>query len=216
MRGAATYGTVFTSDPRGVGVTLTVRDLAATITQPFGDPTRLDPSAVRGALVFSLDRRGNATVTSTPAVSVAASRMISGLTTAQTFFPGLPDRAVTTGDEWVDTIAYEGDAEAGAVRERSVIRYTVAGDTTVAGRSLLRITLAGRTELSNEIDMGGMQISQSSTVDVEGHVLWDVQRGLMFEMVKSGSGRGTVNVPISPQPLPIQVRVTQRARLQGA
>ncbi len=215
LRGAAEYGVVFNATADGVGVTLTVEELAGSISVPMSAPVRIDESDVDGALVFSLDRRGNATVTSRPHVSEAATRMISGLGTAHTFFPGLPGTPVSPGDQWVDTISYEGDGEVGATTEFTVLRYTVVGDTVVDGRSLLAIAFVGTTELSNSMEMQGMRIAQSSSVDVEGHVLWDARSGLMFEMVKTGRGRGTVSVPIVPQPLPIEVETTQRARLLG-
>jgi hypothetical protein len=215
MRGAAEYGVVFNSAGDGVGVTLVVKELAASITMPFSAPVQLDESDVDGALVFSLDRRGNATVTSRPAVSEVASRMISGIGTAHTFFPGLPGAVVSTGDQWIDTVSYEGDAELGSMSELTILQYTIVGDTAVDGRSLLQIALTGTTELSGTMDVQGTPIALSSTVDVEGHVLWDARSGLMFEMVKTGAGRGSVEVAIAPQGLPIEVKLAQRARLQG-
>ncbi len=220
MRGAAEYDVVFSpvasGTVGGVGVTLTVRELSGSASVPMSAAIQVDESDVDGNLVFSLDREGNATVTSTPTVSEAASRMISGLSTAHTFFPGLPGATVSSGDQWVDTISYEGDGDGdlGATTELTILEYTVVGDTAVDGRSLLHITLSGTTELSNSMEMQGMQIAQSSKIDVEGYVLWDVRNGLMFEMFKTGQGRGTVSVPISPQPIPIEVRITQRAKLR--
>ncbi len=139
--------------------------------------------------------------------------MISSLTTAHTFFPGLPDRVVAPGDEWVDTVSYSGEAEVGPVRETSIYRYTVVGETTAAGRDVLEIALAGTTEISSTSNMGGMRIEQTSTVEVEGHVLWDRRAGLMVEMLRSGNGSGNARVPIVPTPLPVQLRISQRATL---
>lgn len=215
MRGEATYAVGFARAGSGVGVTLLVESLSGSVSMPMAAPQTLSESDVEGELAFTLDRYGNATVTSTPEVSTEASRMISSLATAHTFFPGLPGRAVSPGDEWVDTVSYEGDAELGATTEKSVLRYTVAGDTVVAGRTLLKIALAGTSELSNEMDMGGMMVAQSSNVDVTGHVLWDASAGLMYEVVRASTGRGSVSVPIAPQALPIEVRSVQRARLRG-
>lgn len=215
MRGAADYGVAFGASGDGVQATLTVEELTASIGMPMAGSESVDESEVDGALVFNLDRKGNATVISAPEVSVTASRMISALTTAHTFFPGLPDRPVGPGDQWVDTVSYEGDAEVGGFSEMSVIEYTVVGNRLVDGRDLLEISMQGTTEQSSVSDMGGMQVTQSSTIETEGHVLWDVQSRLMFELVRTGTGTGTAAVPISPQPLPITVEVTQRARLQG-
>ncbi len=215
LRGSADYGVAFGPAPDGVEVTLTVERLAATVSMPMASPEPADESDVQGALVFSLDRRGNATVTAAPEVSQAAGRMISGLTTAHTFFPGLPDRVVAPGDQWVDTLSYEGDAELGATSESSVIEYTVVGDTVVEGRDLLKISLSGTTESSNSMDLAGTPVAQESTLDVEGHVLWDTEAGVMFELVRNGRGRGEVQVPIVPLPLPIELESVQRARLRS-
>lgn len=215
MRGAAEYGVAFGAADDGIGVTLTVQQLAASIGIPMAGTETVDESDVEGTLVFNMDREGNATVVSGPEVSVTASRMISALTTAHTFFPGLPNRPVGPGDRWVDTVSYDGDAEVGGFSEASIIEYTVVGSTVVDGRDLLEISLQGTTEQSSVSNMGGMQVNQTSTIEVEGHVLWDVGNALMFELVKTGSGTGSAAVPISPRPLPISVEVTQRARLQG-
>lgn len=214
MRGVADYGVAFARGEEGLGVTLTVDRLAATVEVPMASTMRATERDVEGALVFTLDRTGRATVDATPTVSSAASSMIQGIRTAHTFFPRLPGRAVAAGEQWVDTIAYEADDELGT-RESTVLRYTVAGDTLVDGRPLLKITVAGTSDVSNAMEMGGMDVSQSSTVEVDGHVLWDQATGLMFEMVTGGTGRGTVQVPIAPAPLPIEVRTTQRTRLRS-
>jgi hypothetical protein len=213
MRGDADYGVSFATAASGVEVTLTVDRLDASLTLPMAETERLDASQVQGALVFNLDGEGNATVVSTPEVSMAASRMLSALTTAHSFFPGLPDRVVTVGDSWVDSITYEGDAELGAVTEATVYEYRLVGDTVVDGRPLVEIGFTGSSSTSNSMNMSGMTVAQSSTVELDGHVLWDERAGLMFEMVRRGEGRGTVRIPVSPQPLPITVRITQKARL---
>jgi len=214
MRGEADYGIEFGPAPAGVEVRLTVERLAAVVAVPMAGEETVDESAVQGPLVFTLGPTGDAAVVSTPEVSIAAARMISSLTTAHSFFPGLPDRAVVAGDRWVDTVAYEGDAELGATSEETVVTYTVVGDTVVAGRSLLHIGLTGTSRSSNQTTIGGMQVAQATELALEGHVLWDRDRGLMYEIVRRGTGSGTVRVPIAPQPLPVQVSVTQRASLQ--
>ena len=213
MRGSADYGVTFSPASDAVGVTLTVERLDATIEAPLASTMRVDQTDVQGALEFTLDRFGNVTIGAIPVVSAAASRMISGATTAHTFFPALPGQSVSDGDQWVDTISYEGNDELGTT-ESTVLRYTVRGDTVVEGRSLVRIDLAGTSRVSNVTEMGGMDVAQSSTVEVEGHFLWDADAGLMVEMVREATGRGTVRVPIAPAPLPIEVRATQRTRLR--
>lgn len=213
--GSATLGVLLEDAPDGIGVVLSVRSLAATISQPMGAPLRVDESSVSGDLVFSMDRRGRTTVSSLPDVDMEAAQLISGLSLAHSFFPGLPGRAVVPGDSWVDTIDYSAD-DAGADRsEFSITTYTVEGPVMVDGRQLLRIGLSGTTSLESDFDMGGMAITQASDVDFDGHVLWDLQRGVMFEHVRTATGSGTVSVPVVPQALPIEITSTQRTRLGG-
>lgn len=213
--GSAVFDVTLAGSPDGVGVVMSVRSLEASISHPMGAPMRVDESSVTGDIAFSLDRRGRSTVTSLPQVRAEASQLVSGLSLAHSFFPGLPGRGVTPGDSWVDTIQYSAD-EGGADRtEMSVTTYTVEGPVMVGDREMLRIGLTGSTSLELEFDMSGMSISQESDLDVEGHVLWDLRDGVMYEQVRSASGSGTVRVPVVPQALPIEITSTQRSRLGG-
>lgn len=215
QRGVAEYAVSFTPAPSGVNVTLSVATLDATIRSPMGSPVRLDEGDIGGALVFALDREGNAVVAEQMSMPSEASMMVSDLALAHAFFPRLPGRAVTVGESWVDTVSYEGRQGQGSVSERSVVRYTVAGDTIVAGRTLLSISFEGTSAASGDMEIAGFPISQSTETDLEGRVLWDEDRRLMIESVKTSSGSGTVAVPMSPNPIPIRVRVRQQARLRG-
>lgn len=214
QEGTAEFVVSFGSDPSGVQVTMSVDVLSATITQPLGAPVQVDEGSVDGSLVFLLDRMGNATPGQMPSVGVEASQMVSGLSLAHTFFPGLPGRAVAPDDVWVDTVTYNGDDGSGPQSETTILEYTVVGDTVVAGRSLLAIEFSGTAESSSSFDVGGMAISQASELAVEGHVLWDYQAGAMFESYRVGTGSGTVSVPIMPGPVPITVESVQTSRLQ--
>jgi hypothetical protein len=215
QRGVATYDVSLVNTTVGVDVVLNVRTLDATLSQPMGAPVRVDQSAVRGALEFSLDRIGGVTLTSTPSVADEASQMVSGLSLAHGFFPRLPGRAALPGDTWVDTVSWSGAEGPGARSERSVLNYTVRGDTVVDGRALLMISVAGETTVTNELAIAGMSVGQRSELEVEGHVLWDLQSNTLYEQVRHASGPGQVSVPIAPAPLPIRVRSTQRARVQS-
>lgn len=214
QRGTARYGVDFASAPQGVEVTLSVEALSAALAQPMGAPIRIDQDDVQGELVFTLDRRGGALLTQRPDVRDEAVMMVSPLALAHTFFPRLPGRAAVAGESWVDTISFEGGDGAGERFERSVLRYTVVGDTVVDGRALLVIAMEGTTQSSHDMSISGMSVSQSSELEVDGLVLWDVQRGLMVESVRTATGSGTATVPVAPAPLPIRIESTQRARLQ--
>ena len=214
QHGRAEYDVTFADDPAGVGVTLAVRTLSATLNQPMGAPLRVDESSVRGDLTFALDRVGDATVLRRPVVADEASQMVSGLSLAHTFFPALPGRAALPGESWVDTLDFSGDDGPGSMSESSVLRYTVVGDTVIDGRSLLLIDMEGTTRSANDMELSGMAVSQESELEVSGYVLWDLQAGIMFEHFRESAGSGRVSVPIAPVPLPIRVHSVQRTRLQ--
>lgn len=213
--GAAVFDVALSDAADGVNVLLTVRSLDATISQPMGAPMRVDEGSVSGNLAFSMDRRGKSSVTAVPDVAVEASQLVSAHSLAHSLFPGLPGRGVMPGDSWVDTVQYSA-AEAGSDRsELSVTTYTVEGPVMVGEREFLRIGFTGTTTLETDFDMSGMSITQESDLDFEGHVLWDLRDGVMFEHVRQASGSGTVSVPVVPQALPIEITSTQRTRLGG-
>lgn len=215
QEGVAEYSVLFTPAPAGVSVTMSVSELSGSIRQPMGAPIRIDESDVEGVLVFSLDRSGDAVIAERPNVGATASQMVSALALAHGFFPGLPGRRVEAGESWVDTVTYEGSEGAGRRSETRVLRYTVTGDTAVGGRDLLRIAVAGTSEISADLNVAGMAVSQSSEVEIEGYVLWDARARLMVERRTRASGSGTAAVPMAPNPIPIRIRSSQRVRLQG-
>ena len=141
--------------------------------------------------------------------------MVSGLSLAHSFFPGLPGRGVGVGESGVDTVSYEGEDGPGVRSATSILTYTVVGDTTVEGRLLLNISIVGTSHSEQDLEMGGMAIAQESDVEVDGYVLWDSQNGIMFEHYRHAVGSGTVTLPIMPAPIPIEVTSTQRTRLGG-
>lgn len=215
QRAVAGYAVTFAPASDGVKVTMSVTDLSGTLTQPMGAPVRMDEDQVEGDLVFSLDRQGNAAVAERPEVALEASQMVSGLMLAHGFFPGLPGRPVAVGDAWADTVSFEGTEGTGERSLTAYLRYTVAGDTTMAGRDLLRIDVEGTSETRAELSVSGMAVSQTSEEEIQGYVLWDVEAGLMVERRATTEGSGTVAVPVSPNPIPIRIRSVRWIRLQS-
>ncbi|MEM7417807.1 MAG: hypothetical protein AAF389_20120 [Gemmatimonadota bacterium] len=214
QRGVMSLGVTMSNTAAGADVRMSVLDLDASISNPMGAPMSFDETTVDGDVVFSLDRRGDATVESLPTVSLEASQMVSATALANGFFPGLPGGAPSPGESWVDTLTYESvDASGLRSAEESITTYTIVGPDTFEGRAVLRIELSGTSSLSNEFDMQGMSLSQESDVEVEGHLLWDHQRGVMVERVQNSSGSGRVSG--APVPLPIEIESRQVTRLGG-
>ena len=211
---SALYAVSFARADDGVRVTLSVDDLAAQITVPMAGPMSFDEGIVSGDLVFSMDRRGDVTMISTPEVDDAGAQLLLPIQVAHSFFPGLPGEAVAVGYTWVDTVSFVEAGDSGA-RQVSILEYQFVGDTLVEGRSLQTITFRGTMQVSQTMSMQGMEAEQSSDVEMQGHVLWDAQRGLMFERDTRASGSGTVTVGPLPAPVPTRVEGRMRARLQS-
>lgn len=213
---SATLGTTFTRVGDGVQVSMTVDDLSARLVHPLGGPQTADESAVRGPLVFTMDRRGHVSRVTEPQVSGDAQQFVQPLTIAHTLFPLLPGRGVTAGSSWQDTIRFEGTTSGGQeVSSVSMLTYTVAGDTVVAGRSLVRVLMEGTLQQSQKGSIAGQSVQQSVQGGAEGHYFWDAQRSLVTEHVVDIDARGTMNVAIAPGPLGVRVRGRRTLRLQG-
>jgi hypothetical protein len=218
---AAVYGVSFSRAGEGVRVTLSVEDLAATVAVPMAGPIEVDESSITGDLVFTLDRLGQATMEAAPEVEEAIGQLMPPLQVANSFFPALPGRPVRAGDSWTDTISYGGDGSAGNAAasestgtQRSVIEYTAVGDTVIAGTSLLRIAFDGVSEVSQTLTMQGAEIEQSTDLELEGHVLWDAQAGVMFERRTVSIGTGTVRIALMPAELPTRFESVTHVRLR--
>jgi hypothetical protein len=214
-KSVALYGVSFERAGDGIRATLDIEDLEAEINVPMAGPMRVDESIVSGGLVVMLGRRGDVTIVESPEVEEAASQFFSGPTIAHAFFPGLPGTVVRAGDNWVDTVAYSDAGETGEASQSSVLTYTVIGDTSVDGRSLLEIDFAGTSESRQTMDLQGVGIEQSMRLQVEGRMLWDLQRGLMFESETTSTGTGSVRIAVAPAPLPTRVQTRQRLRLEA-
>jgi hypothetical protein len=215
VNGTARYDVDFTPADDGVRVTLAVRNLSAEVTLPMAGPLRVDEDILQGDLVFDLTRRGDVTVVATPVVEATATPFFAGPTIAHSFFPGLPGVAVQPGDSWVDTVSFSEGGDAGDSSQTSVTTYRVVGEAVVDGRPLLEIAFEGTQEMAQTMALQGTEIRQETQLAVRGRVLWDVQRGVMFERETVSTGTGTVRVAVAPEPLPTRVEVRSHARLEA-
>jgi len=215
VNGTARYDVAFARADDGVRVTLAVRELAAEVTLPMAGPLRVDEDIVQGDLVFELTRRGDATVIELPDVDATATPFFAGPTIAHSLFPGLPGGAVQPGDSWVDTVSFSDGGDSGDSSQTSVTTYTVVGEAVVDGRALLEIAFEGTQEMQQAMALQGAEIRQQTQLSVRGRVLWDLQRGMMFERETISTGTGTVMVAVAPAPLPTRVEIRSRVRLEA-
>ena len=203
----------FSRAPDGVRISAEVQDFHAMQSNPMGAPITADGSGISGPVVFSLDRRGTPTLESQPEVTGSSASFFQPLEVAHMFFPRLSGRAAHPGDTWTDTIHFESSRQEGDLAYTTVLKYAVAGDTVVAGRSLLKIAVEGTAESTTSGSVGGMDFSQKVSGDVTGWVLWDVERALMTEMFGSTDANGTMDVSVAPYPMSIHYMKQSRTRL---
>ncbi len=199
----------------GVRVTMTFPELSASLTQPMAGTLSADESALKGSVVFTLDRRGHVQVEEVPDVSGTLEQLFEGGAVAHTFFPRLPGRGVGAGDTWTDTIAFSAEIANGEMESTMILTYTAEGNATVDGRNVLRIAVEGDATTEVTASMQGADIFQSAVAGVQGHVLWDTNAGVMVEQVTEMEGDGTIDVSMAPEPMPIQLRGRSIIRLKN-
>lgn len=208
----ATLGASFRGRGDGVEVTLEVREYRGQTVNPMASASA-DATGISGPLVLTLDRRGGVTVVSTPALTGSAAELFTPLELAHGFFPRLPGRAVEVGGSWTDTIQYSGAQGSGSVSASAVMTYTVAGDTTVDGRSLLKVRMEGTSRTGASGVTTGMDFEQNVVGSLTGWFLWDQNRRLLVESFTESDGLGSMNVSAAPFPLGLRVKARGWVRL---
>ncbi len=206
----------FATGTDGVQVTTTFLKVSASMSQPMGGAQTASESDVDGELVFTIDKTGNGTLVSAPEVTVTAEQLISPVALAYEFFPRLPGGAASPGDMWTDTIQYEIVMSQGGLSSKSVVTYTLVGDTVVDGLTLLHVTYEGEAEAVGSGATEGMEAIQSFSGDLTGMFLWDPARSLMVFNESSQDLDGSVEVPASGMPaFPMTITATGTVYLQG-
>jgi hypothetical protein len=206
----------FATGVDGVQVTTTFQKVSASMTQPMGGAQTASESDIDGPLVFTMDKTGKGTLVSAPEVKGAAEQLISPASFVYEFFPRLPGGAARPGDMWTDTIQYEISMSQGDVSSKSVLTYTLVGDTVVDGMTLLHVTYEGDAEAVGTGQTEGMEIIQAFSGDVVGMFLWDPARSLMVSGESSQDLDGTVEVPAAGMPpMPMTISGSGTVHLQG-
>lgn len=209
-------GMTFDAVIDGLQVTTTFQDITASMSQPMGGSQTASESDVDGELVFTMDQRGKGTLVSSPEVTVTAEQLISPAALAYEFFPRLPGGAAEPGTMWTDTIEYEIVMSQGDLSSKSVLAYTLVGDTVVDGLSVLYITYEGEAEAVGSGATEGMEAIQTFSGDVVGMFLWDPARNLMVYNESTQELDGSVEVPASGMPpFPMTVSASGTVYLQG-
>jgi len=211
--GQVTLNAEFTRAPEGVQVSLEVGKIQGRITTPLSSAS-VDEDGVEEPLVFNLDRRGSVALVSQPEVTDQVAQFFQPVVLANSLFPKLPGRAAQAGEQWTDTVTFDGAQGSGAVKVTNIMTYTLVGDTVVDGQSVVRIDLSGTSESVASGALTGMDFSQNLRGSVEGWVLFDVARSLMVESRSDSDMRGSMDVSAAPYPLGVRVRSRTWVRLQ--
>ncbi len=211
----ATVDMTFTEAPEGMRVSATYAALDARVSNPMTGTQSASADDVEGPLVFTVDPRGAGTLVSGPQLSGSADELFNAAVTAATFFPRLPDRVVAVGDTWTDTIQVEAPQGPGEITTSSAVTYTLAGDTTVAGRRMRRVTYTSDDQRTVSTRQQGMDIEQDLDGTSNGWFLWDVEAGTLWEQYSDGTYTGTMNVPQAPFPMGLRIRATSHLTRGG-
>lgn len=177
----------------------------------------VDETGIAGAFTVSVGPRGPVDMVDRPALSPELLDVVGAESLVRPLFVQLPDRAVTLGDVWVDTVtSVEASAES-TTEATTVITTTLAGDTLVGERQLLLF----RTRAENRIEMngvsGGTQVRQVLTGVTDGTVIWDDQLNLLVERREEGRLTGTLDIPAGGiDGMPVSARVRRSVVWIGA
>jgi hypothetical protein len=133
---------------------------------------------------------------------------------AHHLFPRLPGRAAQIGEQWTDTITFDGLQGPGQVKGVTILTYTVAGDSVLDGRNVVKLDITGTSETTASGVITGMDFSQSVKGSTRGWVLFDVGRSLMVQSYSDGDLRGSMDVSAAPFPLGIRLRSRSWVKLQ--
>ncbi len=212
----ATLAMVFTQVEGGLEITATFEKLTASMNNPMAAPITATESDVTGDLVFTIDAFGAGTVVSTPEVNEAVEQMVGAAGLAHEFFPRLPGGVVDPGESWTDTIRYEIQVGTGEAASKSVVTYTLVGDTVVDGVSLLHITYVSDGEVVANASQAGTEVIQEFSGTTDGIFLWDPARNLLVVNETDSEMDGSTEVPASGMPpFPMVVSAKGSVRLQG-
>jgi len=218
VQGSSEANLALSFAPSGAGVQVTVafETLTASMSNPMAGPMTASESDIEGDLVFTMDERGRGTLVTIPEVKGDAEALVTPASFAHEFFPRLPGTSVTAGDVWTDTISYEVEAAGGTSETLSVLTYTVAGDTVVAGTTLLHVTYEGNTDVVSQVMNEGMEMIQAASGSVTGMFLWDPARSLMVFTESSADLDGSVEIPAAGMAsMPLTVTGSGTVQLQG-
>ena len=216
INAVATMQLDFANAASGLNATLTYLTLSGSFSNSMGPSVTIGDGDKPGPATLSVSPRGAITVLNRPAQLSASVRQVLGSESLyQRLFTRLPGRAVASGDSWVDTMTVQDEAEGMTTSNVMIIRSTLAGDTTVGGRSFRLIRSEGTTETNVAGNAGGFEIRQTLTGTLSASTLWDAARGVLVERREYTTSNGTMDMPaMNMTGIPVSARGQATLRLR--
>lgn len=205
MASAATVALTWEQGADGLVVSGDVLEFSSSMSSGVMPTMSVGRDDLEGEFRIVLGPLGEVEVTSLPAAANVLAPVTTFQSLANELFPRFPDGPVEVGDSWADTIdasleeddlaaagvAGIGDIGAGG---STITTWTLAGDTTVAGRTLTLIAMItdGNMAVSGEVE--GQDMTQDMTNVVEGSFLWDPERRVLAAVELTRTTDGTVTM----------------------
>ena len=170
--------------------------------------------AVQGEHTLSLTPEGVITQVGGPELSPEIQQLMQGENMFNDFFLRLPNRTVTVGDSWSDTVSAVTEMDGATSTNETIIVSTLRGDTTVGGRTLWIIDSSKSTHALVEGSVQGMDMRNELSGTVSEMSLWDPSRRLLVFNRSNGEMTGTVSMPAAGMnDMPLRVTNTRTIRL---
>lgn len=92
---------------------------------------------------------------------------------AAAFLPRLPEVRPAPGTQWTDTLAVTEVVSGLTARVETIITYTIADTSALAGRPVVPVSYEGRIAVTGEGTIEGSRVSLSGGGTLDGHYLYD-------------------------------------------
>ena len=197
-----------------LNVTASYVDFVAFMESSMMPRQEVGVDALQGDFVLSVTPQGEVDQVSGPDLPEEVQGMMMGQNMFADFFVRLPNRVVSVGESWTDTVTAENEVDGARSVNNTVIVSTFRGDTTVAGRTLWLIDSNKSTSVLVEGNMQGMNMRNELTGTVTERTLWDPTRRLLVSSNSTGTMTGTVSMPdAGMNDIPLSVTNTRSIQL---
>ena len=170
--------------------------------------------AVQGEFTLSVTPEGVVEEVAGPDLPPEVQQMMMGQNMFADFFVRLPNRVVTPGETWTDTVSTTNDMDGATSTTTMITVSTLRGDTTVAGRRLWIIDRSRSSHALVEGNVQGMDMRNEMSGTVSETTLWDPARRLLVSSRGTGEMTGSVSMPAAGMnDMPLRVSNTRTIRL---